>query len=699
MTTNLNIGPEDLNKAPEIPEPSKHVINLKGVDSGKKQQAHATVSVDLKEEIKTRQQKPGAICIIGELPPHRRGLGRVPMVAAALLVIFVLNIGQIFFLGKKEGTEALALAGEAFMSLQGASESVVSGEQGADLLLFDEAEELFDEAKEKGAFLLQGNSEWLSQPKQVESLKNLLDAGTLMAEVGQSIGEARLAFSTLPETGSLTDYLRTISEDHLEPATIKLHQIGTLLNDVDLSGTEFESKFLDFKDKLSALTSFFDLWVAAKEPLLTALGDHTPQHYLVLLQNNDEMRQGGGFIGSIAIVEVNDGRLTDLSFHDVYDYDGRYFEDIEVPVHELKALTAQWRLRDSNISPDFPVSAEKAMWFLQEEGGPGVDGVIGLNLSAAQAFIEDTGPLKLPSLQKEITAETFPAVISTLVEAKVNKTSPKAILGELLTAFMDQLKSTTVKTSVALTAMDEAHKKQILFYHREPSVQELFGSLGLTGDLPALSEIEHDFFMPVFTNIGANKTDRYMETHLQHDTQIFEDGSMVSSVTVQRTHTFTAATQNWLKTTLSGYGFSAWNPGLEQVLGNASNRSGIRLYVPANATILETEGILRDEVQFYYDPLQDLSYYYVDQTVAPGTSKSFTLHLALPWNFGGDFEEYNFDLFKQPGLKAITFEKTVTALSDTMLTAYPLATDVQKGIDYILSGPFQNDANVKLLYR
>jgi hypothetical protein len=79
MTTNLNIGPEE-SKAPELPEPSKHVINLKSVDGGKKQEAHAEVSVNLKEEIKTRQQK-GAICIIGELPPHRRGLGRVPMVA------------------------------------------------------------------------------------------------------------------------------------------------------------------------------------------------------------------------------------------------------------------------------------------------------------------------------------------------------------------------------------------------------------------------------------------------------------------------------------------------------------------------------------------------------------------------------------------------------------------------------------------
>jgi len=698
MATKLNIGPEDFHDEPELLELSKHVINLKDVDGGKKKEAHAEVSVDLKEEIKAKSKGHGAICMLDELPLYRRGLGRVPMVAAALLVILILNLGQIFFLGKKEGKEALALAGEAFLSLQGASESVLTGEQGADLALFDDAEQLFEEAKAKGAFLLQGNSEWLSQPKQVQSLENLLNAGTLMAEVGQSIAAARTAFTTLPETGSLTDYLRKISEEELEPSAAKLHTITTSLSEVDLSGTGYEDKFADFEEKLTALTSFFDLWVSAKEPLLTALGDRTPQHYLILLQNNDEMRIGGGFIGSIAILEVNDGRIANLEFHDVYDFDGRYFEDLEVPVHELRALTSQWRLRDSNISADFPVSAEKAIWFLQEEGGPGVDGVIGVNLSAAQALLDDTGPLKLPSLAKEITAETFPAVISTLVEAKVNKGNPKAILGELLSAFMDKFEDDNVKTNAALTLLDESHKKQILFYHRDPAVEELFSSLGMTGDLPELSTLDNDFFMPIFTNIGANKTDRYMETHLQHDTQIFEDGSMVSSVTITRTHTYNAATQNWLKSTLATYGFTAWNPGLEQTLGNAANHSGIRIYIPAHATILETEGILRDEVQFYYDPLQDLSYYYVDQTVEPGTSKSFTLHFALPWDFHGDFEEYDFDLFKQPGLKAVTFEKTVIAPNDTMLSGYPLATDIKEGMDYILSGTLQNDMHVTLLY-
>jgi hypothetical protein len=698
MTTHLSIGLEDA-ELPDLPEPSRHVINLKKVDSSKKEEAHAEVTVDLKEEIKATHKKPGHICILGELPPHRRGLGRVPMVAAAIVMILILNLGQIYFLGKKEGTEALALAGEAFVSLQGASETALTGEPGANLTLFQDAQALFEEAEEKGSFLLQDQSPYLYQPEKVKSLQNLLDAGALMSQIGEHMALAQSSLANLPESGSLTEYLRGVSEQHIEPAAIALHQVSALLEEVDLSGTGYEEKFTDFESKLDTLTELFDLWLEAKEPLLTALGDYTPQHYLVLLQNNDEMRMGGGFIGSLALVQINDGRIGELDFHDVYEYDGQYFTHQDVPVHELDALTTEWRLRDSNISADFPTSAQKAIWFLQEEGGPGVDGVIAVNLSAAQAFLEDTGPLKLSSLSRELTAETFPAVISTLVEAKVNKTNPKAILGELLDAFMAQLDDPAEKMSLASTALDEIHKKQILLYHRDPAVQDWLSSMQLTGDLPELSSIEHDFFMPIFTNIGGNKTDRYMKTELTHDTRIFEDGSMVATVTVARTHTFTPATLSWLKSTLASYGFTAWNSGLEQTLGNAANHTGIRLYVPEGARILETSGVLRDEVQFYYDPLEDLSYYYVDQTVQPGKTGSFTIQFALPWNFHGDFSQYNFDLFKQPGLKNITFKKTVTAPDDMLLSAYPLATDASKDTDYILNGSFLNDVAIQLLYR
>ena len=65
--------------------------------------------------------------------------------------------------------------------------------------------------------------------------------------------------------------------------------------------------------------------------------------------NNDEPRLGVVLLEKIGLVELNDGRLTQLEFHDVYEYDNRFFE-IPLPVHELEGLAENWRLRDSNTS-------------------------------------------------------------------------------------------------------------------------------------------------------------------------------------------------------------------------------------------------------------------------------------------------------------------------------------------------------------
>ena len=703
---NLNIGPEDT-PSDDFPKSSAHLVNLKKTDKSKKKAAKKSVSLNLKDEIKNEHKNAGRICIVGELPRSKQGLGRAPMILAALLVVLLLSAGQVMFLGKKEGGEALALASEAFLSLQGASQSFLQGDAADDFTLFNDAEELFQEAEAKGAFLLNHQSKWLTEPSKVHSLRNILNAGELMAEVGQHITNSRTQLMDMPADGSLTEYLKAISTEQLEPAAQKLDQIETLLDETDLSGTGYEEKFYDYREKLSTLSDLFDLWISAKDPVFSALGDRYPQHYLILLMNNDEIRLGGGFIGSLAIAEINDGRLTELDFHDVYEFDNQFHGKIEFPVHELRQLAPYWCLRDSNISPDFPTTAEHAIRFLDLEGGPGVDGVIAINLSAAQAMMEELGEVSIPSLSKALTAETLPAVLSTLVEAKVSgTTTPKDILAELIDSFMASLDSMEVKAKIGMRILEEIDKKQVLIYHRNDSIQNLITSLGLDASIPQLGNInsssvgvETDFFLPAFTNIGGNKTDRYIQTQIQHDTQILADGTILNAATLTRTHTFNAAASAWLKSAAASYGFTNWTPELERILGDDDNHTGIRLYIPEGNQILETSGIHRDDLQFFYDEEQDISYYYLDQIIPTDSTESFTVIYSLPWKFQGEFQEYEFDLFKQPGLKSITYEKSVTAPNDIMLSSEPLATEFIENTDYTLSGSLGGDVNIKVLYR
>lgn len=292
------------------------------------------------------------------------------------------------------------------------------------------------------------------------------------------------------------------------------------------------------------------------------------------------------------------------------------------------------------------------------------------------------------------------------MEAKVSGTeTPKAILGEFLTAFLEKVKDQKIAIKLASSAWGEVQKKQVLFYHKNPNVQNMLESMRMSGTLPSWNTLttkagqSADYFMALFSSIGGNKTDHYIQTSIAHDTQILEDGSMVVTVTLMRENTYSEDIENWLKSTLADYGFKNWNSTLEGILGNAPNKTGIRLYVPEGSQLLETQGLYRDEVQFYYDTFTDHSYYYFDQTLEPGASQIVTLQWALPWKFQGDFKEYSFYAFKQPGLKNVRLNKTVTAPNEILLSSEPIATSTEEGHDYVYSDAWNKDWDFSLLYR
>lgn len=94
------------------------------------------------------------------------------------------------------------------------------------------------------------------------------------------------------------------------------------------------------------------------------VGLYRKQTYLVLLQNNMELRPTGGFIGSFALLTFNKGQLLDFEVRDVYSTDGQLKGHVEPPTELKEHLgEAGWYLRDSNWDPDFPTSAARAAWF------------------------------------------------------------------------------------------------------------------------------------------------------------------------------------------------------------------------------------------------------------------------------------------------------------------------------------------------
>src|SRR6185369_13620713 len=149
----------------------------------------------------------------------------------------------------------------------------------------------------------------------------------------------------------------------------------------------------------------FDTVLSLAESVLHTNGQE--KAYLILFQNNMELRPGGGFIGSFGILKIRDGSITQFDVHDTGNFDGRIPDTIEPPYPMKETLRINsWKLRDSNYSPDF---GENAMWaerfYQMGQGAEHFDGIIAVNANLLNSFLRVTGPIQIPGYPGTYGAE------------------------------------------------------------------------------------------------------------------------------------------------------------------------------------------------------------------------------------------------------------------------------------------------------
>ena len=146
--------------------------------------------------------------------------------------------------------------------------------------------------------------------------------------------------------------------------------------------------------------------IAGNLPVL--LGVEKDKTYLIIFQNNLELRPTGGFIGAFALATFSKGRLTDINVMDVYLADEQLKGDVEPPEPIKNYLNeTNWYFRDSNWDPDLPTFAERAEWFLDKEVLVDVDGVIVVDLELIKDIIGIKGSLYLADFNKKITSDNL----------------------------------------------------------------------------------------------------------------------------------------------------------------------------------------------------------------------------------------------------------------------------------------------------
>ncbi len=250
-----------------------------------------------------------------------------------------------------------------------------------------------------------------------QNLDRLLYIGTKLSQGAAHLAQAGDSGTLLTgiifhhDEGNLTEALKRI-QINLDQAYSELSFVESELQ----SGQQLELDLsASLTQKLQSLTTDLPIYrqkinqARSVLPLVPSfIAQDSKKTYLLLFQNSAELRPTGGFIGSYGLLTFEKGKLLDFNVEDIYSADGQLKGYVEPPA-PIKEFLGQntWYFRDSNWDPDFPISAQRAEWFLKKTTNRSVDGVIAVNLPAVKELLKATGTINLTDYNEEVTADNL----------------------------------------------------------------------------------------------------------------------------------------------------------------------------------------------------------------------------------------------------------------------------------------------------
>ena len=414
------------------------------------------------------------------------------------------------------------------------------------------------------------------------------------------------------------------------------------------------------RDPIKQLISLVDEGtqvVTESKPLMQAvpylMGIDSPRTYLVIFQNDKELRPTGGFITGYSVMTVDKGKASSVTSNDIYNLDKAYTPSIKAPDPVVKyikgpyVLNPDLRLRDMNFNPDFKLSMQTFVTEAQKAGIPKIDGVIAVDTQVLVNVLNVLGNVGVPGYGNFNTTispecncpevvhelESFADVEGSIVWdqndptkiifAPANYLNRKAIIGPLMNSVLRNALGQPKEKLPGLfqAAWNSLTQKHVLFYMLDNSAQAGVESFDIAG---RVKDYDGDYFLADDANLGGRKSNLYVSNESEQDVSIGSDGSITKTVTL---------------TYKNSQGYDGWL--------NSLLPTWLRIYVPKGSKLISIDGL--DDMPSPYDDLGKTVFagHYV---LRPNGVAKITVKYKLPFKANGEYKLY---VQKQPGVGSI----------------------------------------------
>ncbi len=459
---------------------------------------------------------------------------------------------------------------------------------------------------------------------------------------GTAENRIKILLETLDKVSPVFDEIIT----ELESANQALAQIDSKRYPEKVKTYEVRAKLDQVKDLSNqAITMLVEFKPVLEELPNIAGGKGERKKYLILFQNDNELRPTGGFLTAYAVVYIEDGKITPEKSDDIYELDLKFKKTEKIPDALAVGLTTEkkWNLRDMNIWPDFRQSMDK--FFTNYQNIPGepdsIDGIISVDTHVLTGLLNILGPVQIAG-GGTFSAETdprcdCPQVVYALSEI-ITKPTPylredrKGILGPLMQSVLMKAYGAPKQQFPALfqLAWQLIEGRNIQMYFKDEKAQQAAETVNAAGRM-TLPE-NRDFLGIVNTNLGGAKS------------------NLFTTYTVKQLITDAPANGKLSKTVEVTYKNSRKGDNCDLEAGklclNASMLDWTRLYVPKGAELISAQGFSGETKVYEENGFSVIEGYF---TLEPLSLAKISVTYTIPYQ---DQDNYKVTLWKQGGVDA-----------------------------------------------
>ncbi len=336
-----------------------------------------------------------------------------------------------------------------------------------------------------------------------------------------------------------------LTQSTLATIGVTLDQVLPLLNDIQVhaQGISLASLPISANEKtqvgalLQVLPQAVNDLSQVHSMLGTAgwlLGVDQPRTFLVQTMDRAELRATGGFTGQFGELKINGGRVEPFNLKDIslVEYANNSITYGQLAPEQYRSWWpfANWGMRDSNVSADFPTSAQIALQLYQQEVGTQADGVISFTPVAIEHILAVIGPITVPGYNVTATAQNLEDLLhyyqldNSGILKQINQqpddketSTRKRFTNTLASLLMSKVRSAPPDAlfAIANQVVSDLKTKDLQIYFTDPGAESLLTHYGYAGQMDRSTT--HDGFYVVQENLSVSKASQFVQT-IMHDT-------------------------------------------------------------------------------------------------------------------------------------------------------------------------------------